>query len=320
MNTDHLQYLKCPRCSSQKGKLKLVTTISVDEFQRINEGILECENGHKYHIRDFIVDFVSGEDETVQNSHIYDTLWNLHEKQVYEGRLEEYISKFQKSARMPGDLKCYMRDKVVLDAGCGEGRFTFLSSNLEAMAVIAVDYSATALRRALKQTAHPHNVTFVRGNLETLPVQPIVEYAFSMGVLHHTPSTKRSFNQVSAVVVPGGYLSLYVYQKWSLPWIYWLIRPLTLRLPKDFVSKICDFFGWGYNPKVQPIIPLGKWFKRLGKFDVFGFARITYEGLTTPFLWEHRKDEVEKWFTGAGFEVISSTNEVAVSGRKKKGP
>ena len=318
MNLEHLQYLKCPRCSEEKGKLKLTSTGPVDEFQRVKEGMLECGGGHRYYIHDFIADFVSEEDQTVRNSHIYDTLWDLHDCQSYQGRTDEYISKFQKSARMPGDLKNYFENKVVLDAGCGEGRFTYLSSSLGAKAVISVDYSATALRRALKQTGHPQNVTFVRGNLEFPPVQSMIEYAFSMGVLHHTPSTKRSFDQVVATVVSGGYFSLYVYKKWSLPWIYWAVRPITLQLPKDFVNRVCEFFGWGYNPKKVPIIPLGKWFKKLGKLDILGFARITYEGLTTPFLWEHQKSEVEKWIKNAGFELISSTNEVAASGRKKE--
>jgi SAM-dependent methyltransferase len=318
MNTEHIQYLKCPHCSGEKGNLKLGSGVSADEFQRVKEGILDCGGGHRYYIRDFIPDFVSDEDQTVQNSHIYDTLWDLHDVQSYQGRTDEYISKFQKSARMPGDLKNYFENKVILDAGCGEGRFTYLSSSLGSKAVISVDYSATALRRALKQTGHPLNVTFVRGNLEFPPVQPKIDYAFSMGVLHHTPSTKRSFDQVVTTVVPGGYFSLYVYKKWSLPWIYWLIRPLTLRLSKESMNRLCEFFGWGYHPKTEPVIPLGKWFKKMGKLDIFGFARITYEGLTTPFLWEHRKSEVEGWLRDAGFELISSTNEVAASGRKKE--
>lgn len=108
---------------------------------------------------------------------------------------------------------------------------------------------------------------------------------------------------------------MFVYGKWSSPFIIWPLRWLSLRADVRRIRAFCEAFGFGYNPAVTPRFPLGQMFRRLGPLDVLGVGRITYEGLTTTYLWEHSLEEVRQWFAEAGVELISSSRNVTASGR-----
>ncbi len=110
-----LNCLKCTRCEGGERKLDIVEPVW-DEGE-IRAGRLVCKDGHAFPIIDFVADFVDNE-ETSDKSRLYDTLWDIHEKQVYAGREEELIGKFQDFSMLPGPPEDYFRDRLVLDVGC----------------------------------------------------------------------------------------------------------------------------------------------------------------------------------------------------------
>ena len=317
MKKEILSILDCPICHNGEGNLRLV-----DEVEKKNEifsGLLHCNKGHKFEIKDYIVHLYNEEyDTAIKDSHIYDLLWGLHEKIYYSRKVEEYSGKFNNYARLPGDFKQHFNKKLILDVGCGEGRFSFVSSEMGASHVIALDYSLTALKRAIKQTKNPHNISFIRSNLSFLPFKKeAFDFIFSFGVLHHTKNTYLSFKNLIQYLKQSGLISIYVYRKRTLPLIQWLLRPITLKISKVKIAKLCDFFGFTYTQRKPPVIPLSRLFRKIGRFDVLGISNITYEGLTTLYLWEHTHSEVRKWFRDLNLDIISSTNIVSMSGRKK---
>jgi 2-polyprenyl-3-methyl-5-hydroxy-6-metoxy-1,4-benzoquinol methylase len=85
-----------------------------------------------------------------------------------------------------------LEDKVILDAGCGNGT---LSAGLaeRGATVVALDLSESVLQ-ADSRLAHPR-LHFVQGDLFFPPLrQQVFDAIYSCGVFHHTPDTRRCFD------------------------------------------------------------------------------------------------------------------------------
>ena len=203
----------------------------------------------------------------------------------------------------------------MLDAGCGEGRFTYLASALGAAHVVAADYSREALRRAWRGTGNPPNVSFIRANIMQLPLAGRFDYVFSLGVLMMTPDARRAFHAVIRALAPGGYVTIFVYGRWTLPLAMWPLRSIGLRMSRERVLRWCNALGFGYDPSVRAVVPIGRALRRLGRLDPLGVGRITYEMLSAPYLSEHSRRAVAGWFAEAGVAPISATRMVSASGR-----
>jgi SAM-dependent methyltransferase len=312
MKPELLDYLRCPRCAADLVPLR----VSVVERRdgEVLAGRLTCPAGHAFPIDQGVPNFVEPAAGAV--SDVYNSMWAAQARQVYLGREDEFRRKFQVFAHLPEPLEVYFKDKVVLDAGCGEGRFTWLASHLGARQVVAVDSSHEALTRANAGTGNPPNCSFVRADIMRLPFRPVFDYVMSLGVLHHTPSTAAAYRSVVRHLKPGGYITIFVYGRWSLPLIIWPLRCLTLNMDSSRVLRFCDNWGFGYDPARRPRLPFGGFLRGLGRLDVLGIGRVTFEGLTTPYLHEHSLDEVRRWFRDTGVELISCTPLVSASGRR----
>jgi SAM-dependent methyltransferase len=307
-----LDHLVCPIC---RGAPPLALREAEGAGDEVRSGCLACPGGHRVAIESGIPDFLDVSAGMGERSRLYDTLWQAHAPRSYAGRVPEYVEKFQAFARLPGALDAYFAGKTVLDAGCGEGRFTYLASALGARHVVAVDASREALARASAATAGADNCSFVRASIMALPFRRAFDYVFSLGVLHHTASTEAAFRAVIRPLKIGGYVTIFVYGKWTLPLVIWPLRRLCLGADRERVLRFCEDLGFGYDPSRPPRLALGRLFRGLGRLDVLGLGRITFEGLMTPYLWEQARADVRRWFHETGVEMVSSTRMVSASGR-----
>lgn len=126
------------------------------------------------------------------------------------------------------ELLCVAREwfpgKSVLDAGCGNGRWTIGLLRLGCH-VTAVDASLHALERLQESIAElctpEQQERLVAREADLLELPPDLasesfDLVFSFGVLHHTGDTRRALRNVAGLVGPAGMLFLYLYGSSSL--------------------------------------------------------------------------------------------------------
>jgi trans-aconitate 2-methyltransferase len=97
----------------------------------------------------------------------------------------------------------------VLDAGCGSGRVTeALAERLPNGSVVALDASAAMLTEARRRLARfGDRLEFVLADLqEPLPIDPPVDAILSTATFHWIPDHARLFQNLAAILRPGGWL------------------------------------------------------------------------------------------------------------------
>ena len=210
--------------------------------------------------------------------------------------------------------------KTVFDAGCGIGRYCRFLTEHGAHAV-GVDISLSGLAAA---QANAPSAELYQADLTKLPfADEVFDYAVSIGVLHHLPSTEAGFREVARTVRRGGELAVWVYtnpvleEKWRLCVDF--LHEVTRACPPEALYSIISRYAvpirdayhpeWGpvqqilrpaYNPSNEQCIS-----------DMFDWH-------TPQYRWYHTAEELKGWFEAAGFDVVwTGTFPVSMRGCKR---
>jgi len=100
---------------------------------------------------------------------------------------------------------------VGLDAGCGSGRWsTLVAPRVGHLHLL--DASADALAVARRNLAAARNVSFHHASVSEPPLpDESLDFAFSLGVLHHVPDTPAAIRAIAARLKPGAPFLIYLY-------------------------------------------------------------------------------------------------------------
>lgn len=130
------------------------------------------------------------------------------------------------AAWMENDLRYdAMRDRDVLDVGCGQGidltRFARGGAR-----VTGIDLTPRHVELATKHLAALElEATIVQGDAEAMPfADASFDLVSSNGVLHHTPGFDAALREIHRVLRPGGEAQIVVYNRSSLH--YWFNQVL----------------------------------------------------------------------------------------------
>jgi len=100
-------------------------------------------------------------------------------------------------------------DQIVLDAGCGAGRWAFEVS-LRGPRVVAVDLGRSV--EIARANTDAERVACVQADVSALPLEhESVDWAYSLGVLHHLEDPASALRNIVRTVKPGGRVLLYLY-------------------------------------------------------------------------------------------------------------
>jgi len=221
----------------------------------------------------------------------------------------------------PNDLA----GKLVLDVGCGMGRFAEVATRWGAH-VVGVDLSLAA--EVAARNLADRSATFFQADVFNLPFAPeSFDYIYSIGVLHHTPDCERAFKVLPALLKPGGKIAIWLYSGYNR-WYRMsdLYRNVTRRMPPRLLHKLC--YG---------VIPLYGMHQALKKIPLVGKLASGALAYTIPmpfnpdpkwrvldtFDWyspwyqsKHTYEEVFRWFESCGLVDLRVIEQpIAVQGR-----
>ena len=130
-------------------------------------------------------------------------------------------------------------DPTGLDVGCGSGRWAVMVAP-RVSHLHLLDASEAALGVAKRNLAKAGNVTFHLASVGDIPLENAsLDFAFSLGVLHHVPDTAAAIRAVAAKLKTGAPFLIYLYYALdNRPWWFraiWqasnLLRLVISRLP-----------------------------------------------------------------------------------------
>ncbi len=148
------------------------------------------------------------------------------------------------------DTTMLNKDSVVLDIGCGSGRWSkYVSSR--AGFVEAIDPSEAVLVAVdlLKET---DNVRVTQAGIDEIPfADNSFDFAFCLGVLHHLPNTAEALKKCVDKVKPNGYFLTYLYYSLDTRGTTYrlifkaanLIRQVVSSLPFRLKAVVCDILA-----------------------------------------------------------------------------
>jgi SAM-dependent methyltransferase len=109
----------------------------------------------------------------------------------------------------------FLRDKLVVEFGCGSGRFLDIARRRGAVAV-GMDISM-AVEPARQNFNNDSDVLIVQGDIFNPPFREgSFDAGYSIGVFHHTPDPARGFDNLCYVVKENGAIACCVYPKEGL--------------------------------------------------------------------------------------------------------
>ena len=295
--TGHLRCRKCHRnYSIREGVPDLLPECSVvvdgGDLTRLQEATVERFGFEWRHFRDW---------GWLNN---YPDIPDAQER-FYGGLLKHTRAAFwSKSLFREEDLKSGL---CVLDAGCGNGRFTSMAAQSGAE-VIGIDLG-TGVKSAFEHTREMSNVHIVRGDLFRLPFKDkTFDRVFSIGVLQHTGNAKAAFDSLVRVLHPGGLIVAHVYGRGRLTYeaIDALIRTITTRfsihMQMKFARITAAITRWMKARKQGE-----KLYRRVfSHINLLPTEHHMYDWWAAPIATHHTEDEVCEWFARNGLHILRS--------------
>lgn len=220
----------------------------------------------------------------------------------------------------------HLAGQTILDIGCGMGKYLKVVSEYAKM-VVGLDLS-DALVRARSLVKDRPNVHLVQGNILQPPLKSgFADFAYSVGVLHHTPDTHAAFLRSASLVKPGGKLAVWLYPKEKDPnpysdWLHRvqddLLRPITCRMPPRILRMFCAILGrltfvrdraaarhQATQSRLAYLIAKYAGAVAVGRHrDPEIAAFLNFDWYSPQYRSYHLEEEVEQWYREAGFDNV----------------
>lgn len=146
--------------------------------------------------------------------------------------------------------KMLNKDCVVIDIGCGSGRFIkYLEGRYKK--IVGMDPSK-AIFAADNLVGVNENVELVMSSTDNIPFPDgHFDFGYSLGVLHHIPDTEKALHDCVKKIRSGGYFLVYLYynlenRPFYFRLFYWLsnvIRRGVCKLPVKPKKIACDILA-----------------------------------------------------------------------------
>jgi len=223
----------------------------------------------------------------------------------------------------PAELK----GRLVLDVGCGMGRFAEVATRWGAR-VVGIDLSA-ACEVAARNLGEREFVALQADVLDLPFAHESFDCIYSIGVLHHTPNCEQSFKNLPQYLKPGGTIAIWLYSGYN-KWYRFsdLYRKLT---PKVSPRVLNAFFSVAV-PVLYHLDRGLRYIPAIGK-PIAGIVhhvfpvnlrpepelRIldTLDWYSPKYQSKHTYEQVFRWFESCGLEALT-VGELTLGMRGRK--
>lgn len=317
-----LEYLVCYEC---RCPFDLVSPNQ--QGDEILEGALVCRTCEKsYPVRGGIPRIIpnSIEESAKKTASAFGWQWNNLDPALQQSKFDssEVFLDFIKPVE-----SSFFENKLILDGGCGAGRFAMLAQEFGAKEVIGVDLSSS-VEIAYEKTKHLPNVHIVQADIYNLPFAQQFNYIYSVGVLHHLPDPMRGFHSLMSHLKDKGSISFWVYGKENNEWLLKTIDPIrrrvTSKMPSWLLSGFCHLMAIGMFAVLKGIYgPANRyeslaWLRRrlfynqylfpLSQFEYSTIHAVIFDQLTPEIAFYIAREELDEWFLPAEFERVEVTS------------
>lgn len=236
MRESDLDLLACPKCRSrldlsERRRCEGSTTLS---------GYLVCSaNAHRFEIAGGIPRFVPAENYASS----FGLQWNIHARTQLDSvtGLTASGDRLFTETRWPHDLE----GQLVMEAGCGAGRFT---EHIAATGARVLSFDFSRAVDACYELNHSRTgLLIAQADIREIPTKPeTFDKILCLGVLQHCPDPRAAFLSLCDHLKPGGEIAVDIYRKNPLgkyisftpapPSKYWL-RGFTKRMTPESLYK-----------------------------------------------------------------------------------
>lgn len=318
MRISHLQHLVCPSCQTEL----TIGGVSEQIGDRLIAGALNCGKCEaSYPILRGIPRFV----ELSNYADGFDFQWNKHALTQHDSHSKSTVSEDRFFNETKWDRE--LLGEVVLEVGCGSGRFTAQAISTGAM-VVATDLSG-AVDANYRVHEEANNLLLVQANIYNMPFRKEwFDKVFCLGVLQHTPDVEKSFRVLPEYLKPGGQFATDVYDKRKglLGFLeifyrtYFWVRPITRRMPTQLLYKMVSGyikFMWPLAGLINKIPYIGRKLNRMllvvdyrGRYDLSEemlqewSILDTFDMLSPAYDQRQTIDTFRDWFESSPFKEV----------------
>jgi len=313
--------LECNLSEVDDEVLSLLRCLSCGDQLADKGSDLQCLGcGRKYSRINGVVRFVS-EQQYAAN---FGFQWHLHARTQLD--TEESKRSEQAFRRRTGFRPEDLAGKLVLDVGCGMGRFAEVATRWGAR-VVGIDLSVAA--EVAARNLAGRDATMFQADVFHLPFAPeSFDFIYSIGVLHHTPDCERAFKALPGLLKPGGKIAIWLYSGYN-SWYRMsdIYRKVTRRMSPRLLYTLC----YGVVP-LYGIHRMLRKFPLVGRSASAGLAYVlpiafhpdrnwrmldTFDWYSPWYQSKHTYEEVFRWFESCGLEDLKVIEQpIAVQGRR----
>ena len=218
----------------------------------------KCLIGCTYEIKNLIPRFVP--EDNYSNS--FGVQWNLYRQTQLDSYTGLSISR-DRLMRMLGGNFNIVKDKHVLEAGCGAGRFTEILLS-EGADIVAIDLSNAVEANYKNCNSYP-SYEVLQANILNLPfLSESFDVVICIGVIQHTPDPEKTIAALCSQLKSGGILIIDHYT-YGYPTTISrkLLRSIMLNISPSAALNLCMIIG-------ELLWPLHKISWKLRKLPIIG--------------------------------------------------
>ena len=210
------------RCTSCQGRLEA------------QPGCMKCAQcGHQFPLVDGVLRFVDAQEYAGS----FGFQWLKHDRT----QLDDESSRRSELdfTEKTGLTRIDLEGKLVLDVGCGMGRYADVVTRWGAR-VVGIDLSR-AVEAAARNLANRDAAIF-QADVFALPFAgESFDLIYSLGVLHHTPDCEKAFKGLPRLLKPGGRIAIWLYSAYN-PWYRAsdFYRKFTRNMTPQRLHRLCS--------------------------------------------------------------------------------